>query len=70
MELFGTLHRLYLLLIFKHNTNSLRTRISNSVEVVTPFMQDVTYSSRNIATLGPLLTDAVTLNTYTLELEE
>ncbi len=31
-------------------------------EVVIPFMQDVTYSSRNIATLGPLITVAVTIN--------
>ena len=34
-------------------TQFLRDQISDSEEVVTPFMQDVTYLSRNIATLGP-----------------
>ena len=31
----------------------------DSGEVVTPFMQDGTYPTRNFATLGPLLTAAV-----------
>ena len=38
-----------------------RDQASDSREVVTPFMQDGTYPTRNFATLGPFLTAAVNI---------